>query len=604
MQQLVNEIVQAMNNDRHADALRMSRELAQTFPRDEGVRSLLAVSEQNAGDLNVSKKLLLELTSEHPNRWQHWNNLGNVQRLQGELESAGEAYEKALQLNPQSPRLLANLGLLQLNLGNFRQARTYLCKACTLPGSEPGMRIWAAVACQASSDDETARMLIHDWSTWPPTSEESRVELGWLLIQLGDHKGGHAILSGEFQDTGLRMRAFARRVLALERVNQIDEALMLTRTITDPAQIADLQARMETLQALGLIAARLKDHAAARKYYSDALALDLPQRYRRPLCFGLARACDHLGETEAAMEAFAMAHSSVDASTIEQSGLPETGLLSLLDPGKRFAGPPTWEVGKAEPDRESPVFVVGFPRSGTTLLEQMLDAHEAFASTDEQPMVQRMLAHLDARGIAYPGGLANLGEADRATLREIYFKEVANTIKLEPGVRLVDKHPLNFLALPLIRFVFPQAPLIFCQRHPCDSLLSSYMQDFRDPRLAAECSSLQRLADLYVRLTERWISDAKFFPDNILFSRYEELISDPDTQLRKIGDFLGLEDVSAMHEFSKHAEARGFIATPSYSQVVEGLNTDAEGRWKRYREYLQPILPTLTPVLEHWGYDA
>ena len=604
MQEQVNNIVQAMNDGRHAEALRMSRELVQTFPRDEGVRSLQAVSEQNGGDLAIAKKLLLELTTEHPDRWQHWNNLGNVQRLQGELVSAGESYEKALALNPQSPRLLANLGLLKLNLGQFSQAREHLRKACSLPGSEHGMRIWAAVACQASSDDETARLMIHDWRTWPSTSEEARVELGWLLIQLGDSEGGHAILSREFLDANLRMRALARRVLALERVNKIAEAHELIRRMVDPTQIADRQTRMETMQALALIATRLKDYPAAKHYYTEALALDLPQRYQQPLCFGLARACDHLGETDAAMEALAMAHSSMDESSAGREVYSQTGLLSLLGADKAFDGPVSWDIKKAGADCESPVFIVGFPRSGTTLLEQMLSAHEAFASTDEQPMVQHMMGYLAERGVIYPAGLDSLGEADRSVLREVYLKEAANSVEQTSGVRLVDKHPLNFLALPLIRFVFPDAPLIFCQRHPCDSLLSSYMQNFRDPRLAAACSSLQNIADLYARLTERWISDSKHFPSNILYCRYEDLITDPDTQLRKIGDFLGLDDISAMHDFSKHAEARGFIGTPSYSQVVEGLNTDAEGRWKGYRKYLEPVLPSLKPVLEHWGYEA
>lgn len=219
-------------------------------------------------------------------------------------------------------------------------------------------------------------------------------------------------------------------------------------------------------------------------------------------------------------------------------------------------------------------------------------------------MVQRMLGYLAANEIAYPQGLASLDEVARSALREVYFKEAARTVALNSAVRLVDKHPLNFLALPLIRFVFPDAPIIFCQRHPCDSLLSSYMQNFRDPGLAAACSSLDRLADLYVRLTERWINDSGYLPSNIFYCRYEELIADPTTQLQKIGEFLGLDDVSAMHNFGKAAEARGFIGTPSYSQVVEGLHTDAEGRWKRYHDYLQPLLPTLQPVLEHWGYEA
>jgi tetratricopeptide (TPR) repeat protein len=602
MQQMIDNILSAMNGGRHAEALRLSRVLAESFPADQGVRSLLAVSEQNGGDLLVAKRLLLDLTKEFPRTWQHWNNLGNVERLLGELDAAGEAYKNALGLNEGSARLRANVGLLHLNRGEFERAREQLCMACTMPGVEPGMLVWAAVACQANADDGTARRLIKDWQSWPRPSEEAMVELGWLLFLLGDQETAHSILAGEFQDLNFRARALARRALAFERMNQLDDAIELVGRMGEPDQIADRQTRMETLQALATIAARKKDHGAARRHYTAALALELPFRYSRPLYFGLAKACDQLDDPDAAMAALDLAHAD-DASATARN--PEgTGLLALLDPRNVPVDSINWKTGDVRtPAFESPVFVVGFPRSGTTLLEQMLSAHPGFASVDEQPMVQRMLEYLRAQKLSYPGSLADLGEADLSSLREVYWKEACQSVERVDGVRLVDKHPLNFLALPLIRRVFPDAPMIFCQRHPCDSLLSSYMQDFRDPGLAAECSSLEGLARLYQRLVERWKHDVQLFPDDVLYCRYEDLVSDADLQLKRIGEFLGVDDVSAMRDFSSHARTRGFIGTPSYSQVVEGLSTDAAGRWLRYRKYLEPVLPTLAPIVEEWGYE-
>lgn len=606
MQHIVENIVSAMNSGKHADALRLSRELSQSFPQDEGVLSLLAVSEQNAGDLGTARRLLLELTRDHPGTWQHWNNLGNVHRLLEELPEAGEAYQRALAINPGSARLRANLGLLMLRVGDFMLAREHLCAACTMEGSEPGMRVWAAVACQACADDSTAAALIQGWQEWPGLTEEAAVELGRLLFLLGDPKSGESILSREFQDSNYRHRAVARRVLALERLNRVDEAASLAAQLTIPAQIADRQTRLEVIQAMATMASRSGNHAAARALYLEALQNEPPQANRRALYFGLAKSCDALGDYQAAMDALKSAHTAVSAAVggASVSGqVRETGLLSLADSKFELDEACVWPEGDRPSVQESPVFVVGFPRSGTTLLEQMLAAHPAFKSADEQPMVQRMLESLRARGISYPQGLSELSDADLQALRGAYWQEAGKSVEIQPGTRLVDKHPLNFLALPLIRRVFPNAPIIFCRRHPCDSILSSHMQDFRDPRLAAECTSIERLAKLHANLSRRWMHDVARFPQGILTCRYEDLVSDTDAQLHLIGGFLGVEDISPMLSFREHARSRGFIGTPSYAQVVQPLSDAAIGRWQAYRDYFEPVLGVLGPVMEQWGYD-
>jgi hypothetical protein len=374
----------------------------------------------------------------------------------------------------------------------------------------------------------------------------------------------------------------------------------------DPSRIADTKTRIHTLNALAIVAVRQKDFEAAKRHYQAVLDLSPEQRDQRTPNFGLARVFDQVGDTWAVMHALGNAHAGnlTEQAKDEQDRLAGSGLLSLSDPASDIEAATDWNRQDFPAAEDSPIFVVGFPRSGTTLLEQMLAAHPDFVTADEKPMLQRALERFREWGRVYPRELSALTEAECASLRELYWSEAGRWVGLRPGKRLVDKQPLNFLALALIRRIFPNAPLIFCQRHPCDSLLSSYMQNFRDPQLAFECASLQRLADLYVRLTRRWISDSGVFPEHILFCRYEDLVSDPEKELQRIGGFLGLSDITPMHQFSEKARARGFIGTPSYSQVVQGLNADAVGRWQRYRDYLEPVLPTLAPIMDHWGYET
>ncbi len=608
MQQLIADTVAAMQVGRHAEALRLSRELVAAMPADEGALSLLAVSEQNAGNLTAARDILLDLTRRHPQTWQHWNNLGNVQRLLGDTAAAGEAYARALALNSGSVRLQANLGLLHLNAGAFARAKEHLCTAATMPGVEPGMLIWAAVACYACTDDEAARMLVKDWPRWPRQSDEAMLELGWLLFQLGDVAGADSILAAEFHDDAFRLRALARRVLVLERLNRTEEAITLAQSLPAADRIADAQARMEALQALAQIAMRRDDHVAAREYYMTALALDVDRRYREPLYFGLAAACDRIGDVTATMSALEHAHAQSSDRRADPARFAGTGLLALAEPDREYSGPADWSADRSASadDRAAsiPVFVVGFPRSGTTLVEQMLAAHDDFVSVDEKPMLQRAIERMRSLGFTYPADLATLSVSDRDALAKAYWQEADKHVQRRSGQRLVDKHPLNFIALPMIRRLFPDAPMIFCARHPCDAILSCHMQQFRDPRLAVLCGSIERLAREYVRLNRRWLHDSRLFPDNVLVCRYEDLVVDTDAELRRVGAFLGVDDVSAMHGFREHAHARGFIGTPSYSQVVQPLSSDAVGRWQRYRDHFESVLPTLAPIMEHWGYET
>jgi hypothetical protein len=171
------------------------------------------------------------------------------------------------------------------------------------------------------------------------------------------------------------------------------------------------------------------------------------------------------------------------------------------------------------------------------------------------------------------------------------------------GSRLVDKNPLNMLWLPMIHRLFPNASFILALRHPADVLVSNYMQNYRASVLAAAAESMEGLARAYVAAMECWLHHVEVFKPHVMVSRYEQLVADPAAQTRRIGDFLGLDDASPLLGFDRHARAKGFIATPSYTQVIQPVNRKGLDRWVRYREALAPALPILAPMMKHWDYS-
>ncbi len=286
----------------------------------------------------------------------------------------------------------------------------------------------------------------------------------------------------------------------------------------------------------------------------------------------------------------------------------------LLEPGREAFGiadfscdavdVAAWDESEAPDVSASPVFIVAFPRSGTTLLEQMLDAHPLLRSMDEQPFLQHAIDRIRSFGVTYPEGLARLTSDQLAAVRAYYWKLVATKVTLEPGQRLVDKNPLNLLRLPAIRRLFPKARVIVAIRHPCDVLISNYLQHYRAPEIAMMCRTLETLAHGFRRAFDFWYQQHALLNPSVLELRYEALVTDFEAHARSIADFLQVPWDQAMLEPGEHARKRGFISTPSYSQVVQPVNTRAVNRWRNYERHLLPAMPLLEPYLARWGYDA
>ena len=263
-----------------------------------------------------------------------------------------------------------------------------------------------------------------------------------------------------------------------------------------------------------------------------------------------------------------------------------------------------WSDARPPSARESPIFVVGFPRSGTTLLEQMLDAHPSLQSMDEQPFLQQAVDRIVAWGIDYPGGLATLTQAQIDELRAEYLARSEEKMTPRGNQRLVDKNPLNLLRLPMIHRLFPQARIIVAIRHPCDVLLSCFSQDFRAPEFARLCRDLPALTGAYSRAFDFWYSQSGLLAPACIELRYEDLVGDPASAARALCSFLELPWHDAMLDPANNALLKGYIGTPSYAQVVEPISGKAIGRWRNYSSHFTALLPQLTPYLARWHYGA
>jgi len=612
---LIEQVHRALSSGNAREGERLVRDYLAGAPADENALTLLALCLAEQGDAAAAAAAFRQLTEIHPRFAGHWNNLGTMLRQAGEPAQAEAAYVNAARLDPNNADIHINLGYLFLERGIYPAARDHFLKAHALDPASAEARIYAAQMCFALDNRDMAEELIEPWPAWTGLSGDLSLELAILMMHFGKAEDGTRIFERLLRDNPRNYRAIAHLAIMFERINQLDDARAMLARLPAAEAIDDAQLAAEANSARATLALREKDATRARALLEQMIEVQRQNAAKRGsnpwrddnLYFALAKACDKQGDVDATMAALASAHElQVD---LARQALPE-----LLEPGSQPLRTATkWvsaEMRAAWPDlpapgaMESPIFIVGFPRSGTTMLEQMLDAHPTLQAMDERAFLQNLVEHLTTYGLVYPFDLGKLDHKQCEELRELYWRLTARVARRSEGQRLVDKNPLNMLRLPLINRLFPNAPIILALRHPCDVILSNYMQHFRSNAFAILCSSLDRLARGYVTAMDFWVHHANLLKPNVILSRYEDLLEDFSGNVKRIGDFLRLDDAAPLARFDQHARDKGFISTPSYTQVIEPPNKKAVDRWRRYGKYFEPVLPVLEPIMRHWGYHA
>jgi hypothetical protein len=246
------------------------------------------------------------------------------------------------------------------------------------------------------------------------------------------------------------------------------------------------------------------------------------------------------------------------------------------------------------------VFLLGFPRSGTTLLEQLLAAHPQVRALEEEPLLASAFEAFLTDEAAC-ASLAELGEEEAAAWTDHYWRAVQSRVPDVGGKLFVDKQPAGTLNLPIIARLFPRAKILFAIRDPRDVVLSCFRQPFQMNAMTFAFTDLLETADCYdacmtfaelarARLRLAW-TDVK----------HEDLVADVETELDRIVKYLGLPAHRDMIDVAAIANARP-IRTPSARQVRAGINRRGLGRWREYSDALEPVLPTLAPWVEWFGY--
>ena len=497
---------------------------------------------------------------EHPNLL----TLAAHERLRlNDSEKALVYAQHARDLAPRNVDALNVVGLCLVRSGRAREALRVYDSALR---QSPSALVNFNKACALEDLSELAHAKNHFERAvaLQPKYPEALARLATLAAQRGDAK--------QARDYGNRALAFDSR--------QAAAALALAMTDVDERQFDAATSRLTAL---------LRDPALSP--VNRAIAQSL-----------MGDCLDGLNRIAEAFAAYTQANMVLRTHFANAFAAPgvETALARVQRLTDFFRGHSFQSGEKSKSPVATHVFLVGFPRSGTTLLEQVLASHPQIEAMEERDCLidaaMEFIAPVD--GLEK---LAAIDDAGLARLHDAYWARVAEAGIAPSKPVFIDKMPLNTVLLCLVAKLFPDAKILFALRDPRDIVLSCFRRRFAMNAQMYEFTSLESSAAYYDAVMELAALYREKLALSICDVRHEDVVADLNGETRRLCEFLSVEFNPSMLQFAETARSRS-IDTPSAAQVSRGLSRDGIGQWRRYEKELAGVLPRLAPWAARFGY--
>jgi tetratricopeptide (TPR) repeat protein len=631
-------------------ALARADSLLGSAPTERDALLFSAIARRRLGQMHAAAELLDQLAQHHPNFSRLWEERGHFHVEQRQTEEAIAAFDRAVHLNaalPASWHMLAGLYRMQGRATEAQRAARELAVLESMPapvvaaigqmtdgdltGAEvtvreflnrhgnhlEGMRVLAQIGMARRVFDD-AQLLLEAVLELAPNHRAARLEYAQVLLELHRYADAQRELERLLrEDPAHRFDYQGLYATACTGMGEHERAIALYRELLQGTSAdADTQLSIgHAHKTVGRRDAAIQSYrraAAARQGFGDAYwslanlktyrfaederrAMETLERDparstvdRIHLCFALGKAAEDEGSYREAFDYYARGNELKHATSRYEPKIIEdnTKRQKEVCTAQFFAAAGSCGVTDA-----SPIFIVGLPRSGSTLIEQILASHSSVEGTQELPHIQQTVAALrgrdpDPREPRYP---LELTAMSAEAIRELGQSYLANTRAYRTGKPLfIDKMPNNFRHLGLIRLILPNAKIIDARREPMACCFSNFKQLFaQGQEFTYSLTDIARYYRTYLELMQHWNA---VLPGWILRVQHEDLVDDLETHVRRILEFCGLSFEPACLEFHKTIRS---VRTASSEQVRQPLYREGLWQWKKFEPWLGPLSDAL-----------
>lgn len=569
------------------------RELGQPEKAIESCRQALALrpdmveASNTLGLLQLDRKNVDEamssfrgIVTRRPGYAEAHFNLGLCHERLNAQGAAAECFRRAIDLNPRHESACIRLGASLMARGKIPEAEACYRQMCSIWPDHADARFGLGFICNKQFKYDEAEVHFRSAIKSRPDFCAACTALGISLRYQGKLEEAMASLQRALELEPDDLDALLEKASLLETLGDHDACHALLQPLIEHGVE---HPRVAIIYAA--LARRFNCRGEAKFMLQNQLERDdLAASQQMNLRFAMGKLCDELGDYDAAFPHYRLAnllaHRGFDAGA---NRTQFDRVIHAYSAAKQRIRP------RASNRSELPVFIVGMPRSGTSLVEQILASHPSVHGAGELWDINQIAASLPNRlgvPVSYPQCLDSLTQNSADAIAENHLEKLAG---LAPGAaRVTDKMPHNFMNLGLIEILFPQAVVIHCVRDPRDTCLSCYFQYFGGSHdYAQDLAGLGAYYNQYLRLMEHWKSVLRI---PILEVRYEDLIADQESLSRAMVEFCGLEWDDRCLRF--HESGR-IAKTASYDQVRRPIYSQSIGRWSHYEKHLAPLLAAL-----------
>lgn len=596
--EIETRVLAAVHAHRRRDFTRaalLARQALDRQPEHAAALNHLARATHNLGREAEALALFERGVALSPDYAEGWHNLGLARRAAGRMEAAIEAYARSLELRPGFRSAALNLGKTLLLSDRLEDALAAFTARLDRDPNDAESLLHRGLCLHAMQRLDEAQRAYERCVDLDPSHGLAWMYLGTLHNQRMRREAAGEALQRAVELLPDDGEAWAELAAWHELENRLDA---LAETVARGLAAAPSHPRL--LLEAARLERRRGNPAGAVQRLKSVPAQTFPPRQRAAYWFEAGRNLDRLQQPQQAYAAFVEGNRCAGAATYRGAEADAFDqMLDRLEAWPRDTESAPWTTIELP---RAPVFLLGFPRSGITLLNTMLGCHPGVLTLEEQPTIEACVAQIASLPTGYPDSLDTLDTAALAALRTRYRQAVEASVRLDPARQLLDTFPIRTLHVAAIARLFPNARVIFMQRHPADVVLSNFMQEYALNSANLHFTELASAARLYARAMRIWERARERLPLRVHALRYEDLVQSPRDTLAAVLEFAGLPWVDAVLD-GHTARARDVrISTSSYHQVAEPLYERSIGRWRAYRPALERVLPQLAAAARSFGY--